>query len=49
MMSNIIEATVSVRRLDSFLSAAELQSDAVEVLAVDDLKEGDEVGQKRSD
>lgn len=44
MMSNIIEAIVSVRRLDSFLSAAELQFDAVKTLAADDLKEGDEVG-----
>lgn len=43
VMSNIIEAIVSVRRLDSFLSAAELQFDAVKTLAADDLKEGDEV------
>lgn len=41
--SNIIEAIVSVKRLDSFLNAAELQADATKVIAANNLSEGDEV------
>nr|UYV50462.1 YCF1 [Agaricus brasiliensis] len=41
--SNIIEAAVSVKRLDSFLSAAELQTDAVEYVPTSSLQEGDTV------
>ncbi|KAJ3561287.1 hypothetical protein NP233_g10282 [Leucocoprinus birnbaumii] len=41
--SNIIEAVVSVKRLNSFLDAAELQSDAIKFLAANDLRQGDEV------
>ncbi|KAF9442601.1 multidrug resistance-associated ABC transporter [Macrolepiota fuliginosa MF-IS2] len=41
--SNIIEAWVSVKRLDSFLSAAELQPDATKLLTAPTLTEGDEV------
>ncbi|KAF5362251.1 hypothetical protein D9756_002523 [Leucocoprinus leucothites] len=43
VMSNIIEAVVSVKRLNSFLNATELQSDAIKHLAGSDLKQGDEV------
>ncbi|KXN89408.1 Metal resistance protein YCF1 [Leucoagaricus sp. SymC.cos] len=41
--SSIIEAVVSVKRLGSFLSATELQPDAIKKIAATDLKEGDEV------
>jgi ABC-type multidrug transport system fused ATPase/permease subunit len=41
--SNIIEAAVSVKRLDNFLSAAELQTDAVEYVPTSSLQEGEAV------
>jgi hypothetical protein len=37
-----------VKRLSSFLGAAELQSDAIKVIAANNLKEGDEVGYGRN-
>jgi len=41
--SNIIEAIVSVKRLNSFLGAAELQPDATKVVVGNSLREGDEI------
>ncbi|KAJ7077902.1 P-loop containing nucleoside triphosphate hydrolase protein [Mycena belliarum] len=43
VVSNIIEALVSVKRLSSFFQSAELQPDAREIIHKPDLRPGDEV------
>ncbi|KAJ7245130.1 multidrug resistance-associated ABC transporter [Mycena haematopus] len=43
VISNIIEAFVSVKRLSAFFQAAELQPDAREIIHKPDLQRGDEV------
>ncbi|KAK7030741.1 P-loop containing nucleoside triphosphate hydrolase protein [Favolaschia claudopus] len=43
VISNIIEALVSVKRLSDFFRASELQPDAREIMIKPDLKRGDEV------
>jgi ATP-binding cassette, subfamily C (CFTR/MRP), member 1 len=43
VLSNLVEALVSTKRLSEFLKAEEMQPDARVVLAVKDLKAGDEV------
>jgi hypothetical protein len=43
VISNLIEAFVSVKRLSAFFQASELQPDAREIIQKPDLKLGDEV------
>jgi ATP-binding cassette, subfamily C (CFTR/MRP), member 1 len=43
MMSSLVEAIVSVKRLSTFFNEDELQSDARTLVVKDDLQEGDEV------
>ncbi|KAJ7355423.1 P-loop containing nucleoside triphosphate hydrolase protein [Mycena albidolilacea] len=43
VISNLIEAFVSVKRLSAFFQASELQPDAREIIQKPDLKQGDEV------
>ncbi|KAJ7623378.1 P-loop containing nucleoside triphosphate hydrolase protein [Roridomyces roridus] len=43
VISNVIEAIVSVRRLSIFFRAAELQTDARQIIHKPDLRQGDEV------
>jgi hypothetical protein len=47
VISNLIEAFVSVKRLSAFFQASELQPDAREIIQKPDLKQGDEVLTRR--
>jgi ABC-type multidrug transport system fused ATPase/permease subunit len=49
VVSNIIEALVSVKRLSAFFNAAELQPDAREIIEKPELRPGDEVCLRLSD
>lgn len=43
VISNLVEAIVSVQRISSFLDSDELQTDARNVIPKEDIQDGDEV------
>ena len=43
VVSNLVEAVVSVKRISSFLDSDELQTDAREIVVKESIQEGDEV------
>ena len=43
VVSNLVEAIVSIKRISSFLDSDELQTDARDVLLKEDIQEGDQV------
>lgn len=43
VISSLVEAVVSVKRISSFLDSDELQTDARDVIVKDDIQDGDKV------
>ena len=43
VVSNLVEAIVSIKRISSFLDSDELQSDARDVILKENIQDGDEV------